>query len=100
MAQHNLNCYSADYLNTAPKDECEEQFMEATAEVQILKVWLDEFPKMREYTKVSVFATPFGGRERISYFSSYPDACDYMNQQAGKNICWFAEGHEEMRVAL
>jgi hypothetical protein len=43
MARHNLHCYSANYLNTSPKEGMEKEHKEAAAEVGMLEVWLKEF---------------------------------------------------------
>lgn len=43
MAQHNLLCYSANYLCTTPKEGQEDQFKEAAKEVEMLTAWLKEF---------------------------------------------------------
>lgn len=43
MASHNLYCSSANYLCTIPKEGKEEDHKEASAEVEMLKAWLNEF---------------------------------------------------------
>jgi len=60
MAQHNLCCYSANYLNTTPKKGYEKQFEENSKEAEIIETWLKEFPST--YRDVNrVFVGHIGG---------------------------------------
>jgi|GEM_PF-5813246 len=43
MAEHNLQCCSANYLCTVPREGHEDEYKEAAAEVEILENWLKEF---------------------------------------------------------
>ena len=43
MAYHNLECYSANYLGTKPREGMEAEHKEAAAKVEMLKTWLKEF---------------------------------------------------------
>lgn len=43
MVEHNLYCYSKNYICTVPKDGYEKEFNEAATEVEMLKDWLKEF---------------------------------------------------------
>ena len=70
MAQHNLCCYSANYLNTTPKKGYEKQFEENSKEAEIIETWLKEFPST--YRDVNrVFVGHIGGwscqRNTISF---------------------------------
>lgn len=47
MAEHNLHCFSADYLGSTPKEGMEAEHTEAAAEVEMLEVWLKEFRSTR-----------------------------------------------------
>lgn len=47
MAEHNLQCYSKNYICTVPRDGKEEEFKKAAAEVEMLKAWLKEFHSTR-----------------------------------------------------
>jgi hypothetical protein len=42
MAEHNLYCYSKNYLMTEPKPKYEKEWQEANDESNILREWIKE----------------------------------------------------------
>lgn len=69
MSEHNLYCYSKNYICTEPKDGKEKEFKKAAAEVEMLKDWLREFHSSRTDSTV-VFVGHLSG---ISYGRTYDD---------------------------
>jgi hypothetical protein len=69
MAEHNLQCYSANYLCTVPKEGHETEYEETAAEVEMLKVWLKEFHR----TNMDSTIEYIGHIGTIQYGRTYDD---------------------------
>jgi len=76
MASHNLYCCSANYLCTIPKQDKEKEFIEATAEVEILKAWLKEFHRSNSNST----------REFVGHISGWNGGKTYDGQPLAKDL--------------
>ncbi|MCL2704426.1 MAG: hypothetical protein FWE91_12620 [Defluviitaleaceae bacterium] len=81
MANHNLYCYSGNYLCTIPKQGKEKEFIEATAEVAMLEAWLKEFHRSNTNST----------REFVGHISGWSGGRTYDDQPLAKDLIFVVD---------